>query len=119
LVYWQRPKVHISIIEKWGEHEVSQSDLVWKLPRKMCSHEGPDSRPFLEEHGFTILGIVDEMLYFVEPPKNWSEQESSGIWSKIKNEIGITKFFRYHKSDTTNLNSSNYQAFLFTEKEML
>lgn len=67
-----------------------------------------DSKPFLEAHGFIVLGLIDEMLYAVEPPEGWSERGLNHLYSHILNEKGEQIFIHFRKNDIGNM--SDYRA---------
>lgn len=90
----------------------SKSGRHWGIARTMV-HNGSgavDSRTFLESHGFIILGLIDEMLYAVEPPEGWKEKHFSEFHSYILDEKGEKKFTHFRKNDI--MNPSDYRAHL-------
>lgn len=107
------PKVNMEIEEKWGEYTESKSGITWCLARKMNWHAGTssyDSRIFLEDNGFVILGIADQMLYVVEPPEGWFREDTSNVHTYILDEKGKKRFMQFCKTDF--LNPEDYRAFL-------
>jgi hypothetical protein len=81
-------------LESWGKYEKSESGREWLLGRRLNWHvphpDNPDSRDFLEDRGFKILGIEGKERYVVEPPKNLNMKPKSGYWNQvfnIKNEV--------------------------------
>lgn len=104
------PKIDKSISEKWGKYEESKSGITWFLARRMNWHAGTgaeDSRLFLEELGFVILGITDSMLYCVEPPLGWSKEIYTQSRIHILDENGKKRFLFFCKNE-----EHDYRAFL-------
>lgn len=89
----------ISQKENWGVYEKSNSGIEWLLGRRQNWHipreENPDSKPLLEELGFCILGIADEMRYCVGPPEGYKMEKRSEYFHWIynsQNEIVLWVF---------------------------
>lgn len=80
----------LALKENWGVYEESISGREWLLGRRQnwhVAHESnPDSKPLLEELGFLILGIADNMRYCVEPPEGYRIMQSGGCWNVILNK---------------------------------
>jgi hypothetical protein len=81
----QKPDMKIK--EKWGEYLPSQSGESFGIARTYFpsdSRKREDSREILEELGFTILGIADQVLYRVEPPLGWTQKKESHLHIYIR-----------------------------------
>lgn len=108
-----KPK-DIKIIEKWGEYISSKSGVEWGIPRQYhCWDNGPkseDSRHILEQYGFTILGIANEVLYSVEPPLGWKQEALSELHTYILDEEGKKRLYVFLKNDI--MNPNDYRGFI-------
>jgi hypothetical protein len=87
-----RNRVSIPHKEKWGKY-LPYNEEPWDVPRRIVedTKTWPDSREFLEAHGFTILGIVDRSHYRVQPPHGWKLESflpEKGAYSYIKDDEG-------------------------------
>jgi len=89
----------LALKENWGVYEESNSGTEWLLGRRQNWHipheSNPDSKPLLEELGFRILGIADNMRYCVEPPKGFKKEQLSECWYRIfnqNNEVALSAF---------------------------
>ncbi|MDQ5954114.1 MAG: hypothetical protein QG583_41 [Patescibacteria group bacterium] len=112
----KKPK-DISVVEKWGEFLPSKSGVYWGIPRKHSYFDKTsgkssmeDSRTLLEKHGFTVLGIADQVIYSVEPPLGWRKESISHLHTYIYDDKGDVKLFVFRKNDIMNL--SDYRGYV-------
>jgi hypothetical protein len=84
--------------ERWGEiTNLSISGESWQISRRMLgcvNGKLPDSVPYLTSLGFKLLGYVNEMEIFVEPPAGWTKSWT-GDYYEILDESGTSRFVDY------------------------
>ena len=101
--------------EKWGEHQKSQSGSQWFLGRYLGADNhritNTDSKIFLEELGFTILGIENQWEYAVEPSKGFTMKHRGGDW------FSVTDAKENHIFDVRMENISSQTIHIVTLKE--
>lgn len=107
----KRKKKKIIKGERRGEYLPSNSGIVWTLSRKDAGNGYKDSRELLERLGFRILGIVDEMLYSVEPPLGWSNTSTNHpLYEHILDSGGNKRLLSFYKNDI--MNPSDYRTYV-------
>lgn len=118
----KRKEEKIKKKEKWGEFLKSDrpkecfgiarwtNNIAPKEQRQYWSAY-EDSRQLLERLGFRILGIIDEMLYRVEPPKGWKEiPHDHPLYTYIVDEEGNRRLLFFRKNDIMDM--SDYRAWI-------
>ncbi len=115
-------KLEQKVIEKWGTYAESKSGIVWRIAREYHytneiskKDDSKDSREPLEELGFTILGVVNDTLYHVEPPLGWRQDIINDLHTHIYDEKEQKRLHFFFKNDIMNINA--YRTYITATTE--
>lgn len=85
-------------IEEAEQQAIANADK-WMLARELNSlfaRDDLDTRPHLEQLGFTNIQEADDLFYQVTPPAGWTKS-TSGYWTIIEDETGIERGSQFYK----------------------